>query len=188
MAASDLVEPLQQGCRGEPFPVHRHGIPPLKLHLHVLRGIGGFLGVHGHAEHPLGGFGPGVLEDPSLVGNMQEIGVHGIRFLLGHGNGDAVGLRIGDHLLPALEAPLPPGGDHPDVGLQGVGGELKAHLVVALARGSVGDGLRPFLLGDPHQVLGDEGPGDGGAEEVVPLVHRARAEHGEDEVPHELFP
>ena len=35
--------------------------------------------------------------------------------------------------------------------------------------------------------LADEGAGDGGAEEIVGLVDRPGAEHGEDEVAHELF-
>ena len=51
----------------------------------------------------------------------------------------------------------------------------------------MGDGVGPFDLGDLHLPLGDQRPGDGGAEQVVPLVDGVGAEHREDEVADELL-
>ena len=49
-------------------------------------------------------------------------------------------------------------------------GQLKAHLVVALAGAAVGHGVGPFGLGHGHLPLGDEWPGDGRAQQVAPFV------------------
>jgi len=99
----------------------------------------------------------------------------------------AVGLGIGEQLLAREQVPLPPGGDDLDVGLERIGAQLEAHLVVALAGGAVGDGVRTRLVGDLHQPLGDQGTGDGGSQQVLALVERVGPEHGVDEVPHELL-
>jgi hypothetical protein len=45
----------------------------------------------------------------------------------------------------------------------------------------------PVSAGDLDQTLGDQGPRDGGAEQVEPLVKRVGAEHREDEVAHEFL-
>ena len=84
------------------------------------------------------------------------------------------------------EVPFAPGRDHGDVGLQGVIGELEADLVVALAGGAVGDGVGADLLGDLDLLLGDQRPGDRGAEQVLALVLGVGPEHREDVVAHEL--
>jgi hypothetical protein len=51
----------------------------------------------------------------------------------------------------------------------------------------VGDGIRPRLAGDFHQALGDQRPGDRGAEQVLALVQRIGAEHREHEVAREFL-
>ncbi len=65
--------------------------------------------------------------------------------------------------------------------------ELETDLVVPLAGGAVGDRVGPLDPGDLHLPLGDQGAGDGGAEQVVPLVDGVGAEHRVDEVFDELF-
>jgi len=72
------------------------------------------------------------------------------------GNGDLVGFREVDQVGAALELPLAPGGDDLDVGVQRIGRQLEADLVVALAGGAVGDCISPRLGGDLDQALGDE--------------------------------
>ena len=39
-----------------------------------------------------------------------------------------------------------------------------------LARSTVGNGVRPFLVGNIHEVFGNEGTGEGGAQQVFLLV------------------
>ena len=89
--------------------------------------------------------------------------------------------------LPGLEVPLPPGGDDMDVGLQGVVAELEPDLVIALAGGTMADGVRAGLAGDVDLLLGDQGPGDGGAQQVLALIDRVGPEHGEDVVADEFL-
>jgi hypothetical protein len=66
-------------------------------------------------------------------------------------------------------------------------GEFETDLVIALAGGAVGDGVRPSASGDFHLFLGDQRAGDGGAEEIAAFVDGIGAEHGEDEIADELF-
>ena len=82
---------------------------------------------------------------------------------------------------------LAPRGNDLDVGIERVRRELEAHLVVALAGGAVGDGLRAGFGSHLHQPLGDQRPGDAGAEQVLAFVDRVGVEHGEYEVAHELL-
>jgi hypothetical protein len=51
----------------------------------------------------------------------------------------------------------------------------------------VADGVGPGFGRDLDQTLGDQGPRDGGAEQVEPLVERIGPEHREDEVAHEFL-
>jgi hypothetical protein len=85
------------------------------------------------------------------------------------------------------ELPFAPRRDHLDVGLERIIGELEADLVVALAGGAVGDGVGAGLARDLDLALGDQRPGDRGAEQVLALIERVGAEHREDEVAHELL-
>ena len=62
-------------------------------------------------------------------------------------------------------------------------GELKAHLVVALSRAAVGDGVRALLDGDVHETLGDAGAGGAGAEKIF-LIHSPGLHGGDDVVVH----
>src|SRR5262249_48976067 len=79
------------------------------------------------------------------------------------------------------------GGDHLDVRIEGVVGELEAHLVVTLAGGAVRHGVGTGLGGDLDLPLGDERPRDRGAQQILTLIEGVGAEHREDEVAHELL-
>ncbi len=120
---------------------------------------------------------------------MQQVGVDGEGRLaaLVLGYGDLVLLGEVEQRGAGGQVPLAPGGDDLDVGLQRVIGELEAHLVVALAGGAVRDGVGAHPARDLDLLLGDQRPGDGGAEQVEPLVLRVGAEHREHVVAHELL-
>ena len=98
---------------------------------------------------------------------------------------------VGDHLGAAGELVPEPGvaprGDDLQLGREAGGGQLEADLVVAFAGGAVGHGLGLFLRGDLDHALGDERPGDAGAQEILALVDRAGLDHREDEVARELL-
>ncbi len=92
-----------------------------------------------------------------------------------------------DQVAARVEVPFPPRRDHLDVGVERIIGELEAHLVVALARGAMRHGIGAGQLGDLDLALGDQRPGDRGAEQIDALIERVRPEHGEDEIAHELL-
>ena len=122
---------------------------------------------------------------------MEEVAIHRIGFLRTGGDGDAVGLGVGDHLGATgefrAEAGVAPRGDDFDIRREGGGGEFETDLVIAFAGGSVGDGRGSFLTSDLDHALGDEGAGDAGAEEVLSLVDRAGLHHGKNEITGELL-
>ena len=87
----------------------------------------------------------------------------------------------------AVHVPLAPGGDDLDRRVEVVISDFEAYLVVAFAGGAVGDGVGAFLGGDLHLGLGNQRPGDRGAEEITTLVDGVGAEHRENEVAGELL-
>ena len=96
-----------------------------------------------------------------------------------------MGLGVVDLLIPAFDVPLPPGGDDLHGGGKPLDGQFEPDLVVALAGAAVGDGVGPFGLGDLHQALGNDGPGEGGAQEIV-LILGPHHHGGDDHVIHHL--
>ncbi len=89
--------------------------------------------------------------------------------------------------LPRRELPLAPRRDDLDLRVQRIGRELEPHLIVALAGRAMRDRVRAGLPRDLDEALGDERPGDGGAEQILPLIDRVGAEHREHEVAHEFL-
>src|SRR5208337_3610944 len=86
------------------------------------------------------------------------------------GDRDLVLFGEGDQRRARGETPLPPRRDDPDVGLERIGRKLEPHLVVALAGRPVRDRVGADLARDLDQALGDQGPRDRGAEQVLALV------------------
>src|SRR5262249_18104949 len=96
-------------------------------------------------------------------------------------------LRKRNQRLARTEVPFTPGCDHGDVRLERVIGELKAHLIVALAGRTMRDRVSTDLLGDLDLLLGDQRAGDRGAEQILALVERVGPEHWIDIVANELL-
>ena len=120
---------------------------------------------------------------------MQQVGVDAERRLAALVLGDLDLVLLGEvqQGLTALEVPLPPGRDHPDIGFERVIAQLEADLVIALAGGAVTDGVGAGQPRDLDLALGDQRPGDRGAEQVLALIDGVGPEHGEDEVADELL-
>ena len=187
VGAADGVEARQQRRRTQGIAIQRHWVARRKLKFDHCWGVGGILRGGGPAPHGVIGCVPRVLQPAAFVGDVQQVGVHGVRRLFAalvvHGN--LVPLAEGHQRLSGVQVPLPPRRDHLDIRVQGVGTQLESHLVVALARGAVGDGVRAGLLGNLHQPPGDQRAGDAGAQQILPLVEGVGTEHGEDVVAHE---
>ena len=82
-----------------------------------------------------------VLQHLSLRGGVQKVGVdrEGRLAALVLGDEDLVLLGEVDQVGARLELPFPPRRDDLDVGVERIGGQLEAHLVVALAGRAMGD-------------------------------------------------
>ncbi len=120
---------------------------------------------------------------------MEEVGVGRERALAALVGRHLDLMRFGplDQRAAAGQLPLAPRGDDADVGVERIGAELEADLVVALAGGPMRDGIGAGLARDLDQAFGDERPGNAGAEQVVAFVARVHPHHREHEVAHELF-
>ncbi len=120
---------------------------------------------------------------------MQKVGVDRERrlALLVLGHRDLVLLGEVDQVGARLEGPVAPRRDHLDVGVERIGRQLEADLVVALAGRAMGDGVGAGFGRDLDQPLGDQRPGDRRAEQVNAFVDRIGAEHREDEIADEFL-
>ena len=201
VAVLDQIEPADAVVAGHLVQVehhlrraHRHAIDAHDVTATVTEFdvgglVGRLLGRHGPAPHVLARLPVGVFEAAALVGDVKEVGVHRVGGFLAalHLDGDAVGLAVVEQRLAGGEVPLAPRRDHFHAGHERVSAELEADLVVALAGGAVGDGIRAALAGDLDEALGDQRAGDGGAKQVLALVDGVGTEHGEDEVAGEFL-
>ena len=164
---AQLVE-LADNVAGLHFlAVHRHGDAFFKVDGHISGLVRGRHGADPHLQKALLlilGLVGGVLQVQALVAQVPEVFILGIVRLPADFQGDLVGLGIVDLLVPALDVPLPPGGDDGHLRGEALDGQLKPDLVVALAGAAVGDGVRPLGLGDFHQLPGDDGPGESRAQ------------------------
>ena len=193
--AADAVDPadaVQLGehlGRGHVLAVDGDDVALAVGQLDVGRGVRRVFRGSGPLPHVFFVLGPGIFQHAAFVGDMQEVGVHRVRRLLLAValDRDAVLLGIVHQLLAGQQVPLAPGRDHLDAGLQRVGAQLEADLVVALAGGAVGDGVGAGLVGDLDQALGDQRTSDGGAQQVLAFVDGVGAEHRVDEVADEFF-
>ena len=114
------------------------------------------------------------------MGQVPQVAVPAVDGALRGGDGDVAFPGVLDGVLSGADVPFPPGRDDLEAGVQGHVGEFEAHLVVSLARGAVGHRVRALLVGDVHLMLGDEGPGDGRAQQVLALVGCAGAQQAEE--------
>jgi len=87
---------------------------------------------------------------------------------------------VGDGFFPRGDFPLAPRRDDGQLRPEGLGGKLEAHLVIALARAAVGQGVRADFLGEFHLPLGQQRARKRSAQQIFMLVDRAGAERRPD--------
>ena len=121
------------------------------------------------------------LEVEALMAQVPQVLILGVVGLTVDLQGDVVSLGVVDLLVTALDVPLTPGSDDGHIGAQGLEGQLKTHLIIALAGAAVADGVCAFLDGDVGQSLCDAGTCEAGAQQVV-LILCAELQGGEDVV------
>ena len=154
--------------------------------------VGGLLRRDGHAEvDQLDAVDVQVFQLAGLVADVQAVLVRAIGLGRGRLDGDVPLVAIGDHLAAAGEelAELldPPRGNDADGRTEGLGGQLEAALVVALAGGAVGVGVGPDLAGDLQADLRDQRPGDRRAQEIDAFIFCLPLQDRKGEIAAKLF-
>ncbi len=189
VAAAELVEFREQRRGRELLAVNCDRVAALEIHRDVFGRVGRVFGADGALVDDLVGLDGRVFEHFAFRRRVQEVRVDAERRLaaLVASDRDLVLLGELEELVAAGQLPLAPGRDDGDVGLECVIRDLEADLVVALAGRTVRHRVGADLFGDLDLALRDQGPCDRGAQQILPLVQRVRAEHRKDEVPHEGF-
>ena len=179
--AAEGVELGDEVVAAEFFAIEGEGDALFEADVDEVGLVGGFGDGDGHDPEVVLGLVGGIFEVGAFVGDVPEVAVAGVDFLDGLGDGDFLFLGVFDGGLAGaeLEAVVLPGGDDGEFGAEGHVGQFEADLVVALASSAVGDGVGTFLVGNLNLVLGDQGAGDGGAQEVLTFIDGAGFEHGE---------
>ncbi len=83
--------------------------------------------------------------------------------------------------------PLAHGRQDVEVRILGADGRLHAHLVVALAGGTVRDRSAALVMRQPNQFLGDNITGQGRAKKATALVNGAGLQDGHSEIAEKDF-
>ena len=188
IASADLVQALDQFRRRELPAVDRNRIPEFETDLHRFRFVGRLFGRDGQLEQIFfRGIGE-VFQRAALVGEVPQIPVPAVERFAGRiRQGDVSGFGVGDRILARADVPLAPGGDDLQARIERGVGQLEAHLVVALAGAAVGDGIRAVLLRRQDLVLGDQRPGDGSPQQILPFIDCPGAEQRENVIAREFL-
>mmetsp|Transcript_7376 Transcript_7376/g.20112 ORF Transcript_7376/g.20112 Transcript_7376/m.20112 type:complete len:469 (-) Transcript_7376:44-1450(-) len=186
------AEPIElcQHRRGAQIdPVDGHRVSLLELNLNVLGLVRRVLRRDGSRIDLLLGLDPRVFQGQSLVGDVQQVGIHGVRRLapLTLRHLQPLALRIGNQARPRVEVPLAPRRNHLDIRLEGIVAQLETDLIISLAGRTVRHRVGADLLGNLNLALGNQGPGNGRPQQVDALVRRIGAEHWPHVVPHKLL-
>ena len=184
---AEPIETLEHGHRLQAVTVDRNRISSLEVDQHLDGNVGGRLRRVGELEHLVGRRRPRVLEDPSLVGDVEQVAVGGVRPFRRHRHGNVVAPGELDERGARVQLPLPPRRDHAKLRRQRGVRQLEAHLIVALAGGAMGDRVGALLQRDVDLSARDERTRDGCPQQVAALVDGVGPQHGKDEVADEFL-
>ena len=163
--------------------VEGDGAAPLEADLDAARLVRGPGGEDPHARLHEGGRRLQRFQLSGLVGQPEDVGVRGVGLVEGGPHRQPVALAVLDHLPAAAEGleegGVPPRGVDADLGVEHLRRQLEPHLVVAAARGSVGEDGDPAALHLGHHAGHDHVAGDAGGVPVAALVTGAAAQQVE---------
>ena len=189
VCTAQLVQVLHQLHSAHLLAVHGSGDALFKVDSHIGGNIGCLLGADTQLQKAglivlrLVG---GAFQIQTLVAQVPQVLVLGVVGLAVDLQRDVVCLGVVDLFVTALDIPLAPRSDDGHIRAEGLEGQLKTHLIVALAGAAVADGICALLDGDICQRLGDARTCKAGAQQVV-LVLSAKLQGGEDVVLHKIL-
>jgi hypothetical protein len=190
LLAAKIVQLGQQRRRRQRLAVDRDRIAALEADLDVGRLVGRVLRRDGALVDALGGSTPGLpapclrTEECSRLASTENGASPRLSLATGIWCFSAKSISVGAD----LSVPLAPRRDHLDVGLQRRNRpSSKRTWSLPLPVAPWATASAPVILRDLDLALGDQRPGDRGAEQVLALIERIGAEHREDEVAHEFL-
>src|SRR3972149_251368 len=189
--AADPVRPRHRieglDDREEVHPTAAEGDrdPFLEREVRIRRLLRGLEGRRRPCERLLRGLEERVLQDAGLDGPPPEVLIRAVWRGLRHRDGDAALPRVLDLLIPG-HPPDARGRDHLEIRGECGRAQVEADLVVPLSRAPVGDEVRVLLARHVDEMLPDEGPGEGRAQGILPLVEGVRLQRAKDVLLREL--
>ena len=176
--AADLVELLEQrDGGGVALAVHRNRRALLEPDGHVFRLIRRVLGRSGQHPDFVRGRIRRIFQRAALVRNVPDVAVAAVDLLGGLRDRHVMLGRVLDSVLARNDVPLAPRSDHRQMRSQRLIGQLKSHLIVALAGAAVRQRVAAGFQCDFHLAFGQQGPGDGGPQQILMFVLAAGADH-----------
>ena len=189
MLGAEFVQLAHDVRRGKFFTVDLDRNTFDKLNDHIFCFISSLRERLGHDVDLFRTFGPGIFQNTAFKGDMQQVAVHGIGLLQRAADRNIVLTGIFDHFGTGMEIPvgITPCSNDLGCGVQSISVQLETDLVVALAGGTVADGISAFLFADIDQTFCNERTGNGGTQQVVAFVDGICLHHGEDEIAGKFF-
>ena len=182
------VECLKDRCRTHFLTVDRYRITMFVSNSNVLCLVRCLLRRDRPEPHILFRFIVRILQPLTLIGDVQQVGIHRVRLWLPFAvDVNAMRFRILQKLCSRVEIPLSPGCDHRDIRVKRKIAKLKTHLVVPLACRTVRDSIRPSLMCNFDLFFRNKRTRNGGTEQILPFVDRIGSEHWEDKIFDKLF-
>ena len=85
------------------------------------------------------------------------------------------------------EVPLAPRRNHLNTGLECIGSQLEAHLIITFAGSAVRNRVSTGFIGNLNHALGNQWAGNGGSQQVLTLIDRIGTKHRVNVIPHKFF-
>ena len=189
VGAAQFVQRGEQRSGRQRLAVNRNRIAAFETDLHHRRLVGRILRIDGALIDDAFRLHRRIFQNLSFRRGVQKVRIHRERRVAALVLCDRYLMRFGefDQLCAAGQIPFAPRCDDLDVGLQRVIAQLETDLVVAFAGCAMRHGIRADFLRDLDLLLGDQGPRDGGAQQIDAFIERVGAEHGEDVIADEFL-
>src|SRR6185437_2565304 len=148
VGCGDFVELIEEGERTEFPAIYGNGSSSFELYLYRHRLVRSFRWRNDPLPHGFLWRVRRILEDASLVAQVPNIAVAAVDVLCGLFDRNIVLAGIRDRLFSRVDLPFTPRGNDGEFGCQRFRSQFEAHLIVALAGATMGDGVSTDFFRD----------------------------------------